>query len=587
MLARLRKLPRPRRGPSRPPDGIPTRPRLLPGPRWARWALVFLLALTFLRGIAWDVTIPSFHAPDEDYHFLYVDHIAREGELIDRQTLLYNGEYSRAAEWMLYDQYGMGPRSDFSGDPKASVRRVERLPDSEREGTILGRGVGVVHPPLYHLLAVPLDLAAGDKSIYTRLFWVRAFSALIGVLAVFGAWLLAAQVFRHPAAGLLAAFVVCVQPMLSFLSAIANHDIAVIAIYSLVLAFLLFLLRTPPTPRQGLWLGGLLAAGLLVKPSILMLLPLAGLTLIVQALVHGREARGTVLRSAAWTLALVAVFAGPWYLFSLFETSSPLGNTMSTTAGATPNAGDGSLEGKITGTREWLGLTYRTYWFNSQDYEAPRGASYYHLPMFIGLLGMACLAGFFLQRWRGFMSREDPMVRQATLLVIAAVTIILPFLLVDLDRRAIAYPPMMYAGRYLLPAYAGVVVLFMIGVRHVLRPAVWPLGFGGFGLVAAWFGWKVYAEHYAFRYHGIELPFGPWPPDELLRRISFDRPEFVNPTVLHVLFILIALAGLGFLVAVAAGVIGRPPWLRVPRRRPLRRRRQPAAVERTPAQSVN
>ena len=51
----------------------PTRPRLFPSLRWARWALVFLLAFTLLRGVVWSNSYPAFFGGDEDYHFLYAE----------------------------------------------------------------------------------------------------------------------------------------------------------------------------------------------------------------------------------------------------------------------------------------------------------------------------------------------------------------------------------------------------------------------------------------------------------------------------------------------------------------------------------
>ena len=63
-------------------DGRPAaRPSFLPASRWARGALALLLAFTLLRGGMWAVEQPYFWAPDEDYHFLYVEHLTTQGSL--------------------------------------------------------------------------------------------------------------------------------------------------------------------------------------------------------------------------------------------------------------------------------------------------------------------------------------------------------------------------------------------------------------------------------------------------------------------------------------------------------------------------
>ena len=97
------------------------RPRFLPASTWARWALALLLAFTLLRGGMWAVEQPYFWAPDEDYHFLYVEHLTTQGSLPSPDKPLYPREYPLVIQAMKYDQYSAGPRQDFSGDPKASV----------------------------------------------------------------------------------------------------------------------------------------------------------------------------------------------------------------------------------------------------------------------------------------------------------------------------------------------------------------------------------------------------------------------------------------------------------------------------------
>src|SRR4029453_3033223 len=59
----------------------PSRPRFLPQARWAKWALAFLLVFTLVRGGMWAMTQPYFWAPDEDYHYLYVEYLTTQHPL--------------------------------------------------------------------------------------------------------------------------------------------------------------------------------------------------------------------------------------------------------------------------------------------------------------------------------------------------------------------------------------------------------------------------------------------------------------------------------------------------------------------------
>ena len=222
-----------------PPGTEPrSRPSFRPGVRWARWALLFILVFTLLRGVVWSNTFPAFFGPDEDYHFLYAEYMTTQHALPDPDKYLYPKEYPELVRLMRYDGYCCGPRVDFGAfpEPKYSVRASEQFPESWRDPFEPGRGVGVVHPPLYHSAAATVNAALGDASVFTRFMAVRWVTSAIGVLAVFCAWLLAAQVFRNEALRLFVAFLVATQPMMGLLSGIANHDILVAATFTFACA---------------------------------------------------------------------------------------------------------------------------------------------------------------------------------------------------------------------------------------------------------------------------------------------------------------------------------------------------------------
>src|SRR5687767_3027175 len=324
------------------PDRPPARPALLPASSWARLALVLLLVFTLGRGVLWSDFFPAFWAPDEDYHFLYVDHLAMHGSLPDPAEPLFPEEYTVTTNSIQYLAYAAGPRTTFEGDPQASLDEVAALPDSAREGSATGRGVGVVHPPLYHVVAAAADRLTGDAPMQTRLTWVRYVTALFGVLAVYAAWLLAAQVLRRASHQLFVALLVAVQPMIGFLSGIANHDSALIAFFSLAIAFMLFALRTAPRAAQGAWLGGAVALALLVKGSALALLPLAGLTYAAQAITWRSQWR-EVAKAALIAAGVVLVVAGWWYVRSRIVYGTLTGVVTGDGGGAVDPGGSASL----------------------------------------------------------------------------------------------------------------------------------------------------------------------------------------------------------------------------------------------------
>jgi hypothetical protein len=528
----------------KPPETMPPpRPRLLPAGAVARLALVAILAFTLFRGLLFGATTPAFWGPDEDYHFLYMNYLVTQHALPSAKHPLYSREYSELADATRYNDYGTGPRGVFQGDPKASLHRLSRLPKSAREPTAIGRGVGVVHPPLYQLAGAAVDALAGDAPMQTRVAWVRVMSALFGVLATYTAWLLAAQVSRRVAPQLLVAGLVALQPMIGFLSGIVNHDIALIAFSNAALAFMLFALKTPPRPRQGLWLGLATALALMVKGSALALLPLAALAFAAQGLAH-RERWREAAKAALIAFGLIAVIAGWWYVRARIVYGSVTGAVVGGGGGgAQPAHADPTIGQLVTWAKEWTGLTYRTYWWHYQYFEAQRGSSWYFVPALVGVVGIAGLARVAWQERGRLLDPKRPLLRQIVLMTGAVLAPYLSFLAVDLQRRSTGAGFYVNGGRYLLPAFAAAATLLVIGIDRLVRGWGRVAAYGLVVLLATIFAERVYVINYAQRYFGQE-PIG-----ELLRRLSFDRPDFVTPFTLW-----IVIAGTVF-SAVAFGLL--------------------------------
>lgn len=525
---------------------------------------MFLLAFTLLRGAVWAMTFPSFYGPDEDYHYLYIEYLTTQHELPSKDKELYPEEYVLGTNAMNYDGYYGGPRADFVGDPHATTRELE-VTDFFREPRHQGRGVGVVHPPLYHAAGWVVNASLGDASFFTRYDAIRWMSSVFGVLAVFAAWLLAAQVFRNEGLRLLVAFLVAVQPMIGVLSGIANHDILLIATVTLSAAMLLFLLRAPPRARQGLWVGIPIALALLVKATALLLIPLAALAYAVQWLVNrpgGRE----VLRSMALAGAVVLVGAGWWYLGSLIVNDTVTGQVGEVAKG---DAGGFTISSAWDLAKSWTGFTYRTYWFHHFWYEAPKGSLYFYLPGYVGTLGMLGLVTLVWRRRRTLLAPERPLLRQAVFMVLLALAFYVPLLLLELRHWYDGQGFSMTGGRYLLPAYAGVATLLVAGLRELFDRRAHPLVFSGLALLGALMCWRVWTGNYVHRYYGGKD--ASW--QTIFHNMSFDRPEFVTATSLRVAVGLIFASLAGAALAVVVGHLPPGARNRVRLGRPALRRR--------------
>jgi 4-amino-4-deoxy-L-arabinose transferase-like glycosyltransferase len=512
---------------------------------------------TLVRGGMWAMTQPYFWAPDEDYHYLYVEYLTTQHALPSPDKPLYPDEYPKLIDAMKYYQYSSGPRQDFSGDPKASVRRLEHLSDAERDPHVVGRGVTVVHAPLYYLAGALVNGALGDRSTFTRIAAVRWVSSAIGALLVFFAWLLAAQVFRREYLQLTVALLVAVQPMIGFISGIVSNDIAVSAGFTAALALLLFLVRTQPRAAQGLWVGGAIALALLVKSTALALLPLAALAYLGQAFTW-RDRRKEALRSAGIALGVVALLAGWWYVRSLIVYGTPTGQTTQ----VVPHGTGEPLSHIFSIASEWTRLTYRTYWWHFYWWEAPRNSLWFFLPYAVGAVGAL---GLVLAAWRyrrTLLAVREPLLRQVILMVLAILVLYVPPLAADVLRRLNGAGFILVAGRFLLPAYPAAAALLVVGLRQLFKRRLLPWACGVVMVLAVAFCWNIWTNTYVHRYYG-EAGWG-----ELFRRMSFDHPEFVTPTTFWLAMIVMAVTLAGFFVALAApwwerrrdGAPGAEPW---------------------------
>jgi 4-amino-4-deoxy-L-arabinose transferase-like glycosyltransferase len=509
----------------------------------ARVALLLLLAFTLFRGLLLGVTTPPFWGPDEDYHFLYADYLVTQHALIGPDKPLYTREYRSIADLVDYESYCCRKTDRFHGDPKASVERLERLGSGARKPTETGRGVGVVHPPLYHLAAAAVDWTLGDASILTRATWLRFLSAVFGTLAIYAAWLLAAQVFASARLQLLTAFVVALQPMMAYLAGIVNHDSLLIAFATAALAMMAFLVRTRPRVAQGAWLAGPVVGALWVKGSALALLPVAALAFAAQALTWPGERRA-VLKSAGVMLGLTVLLAAPWYIHAALAYGSATGATTAISDSGPTGLVGSSLGDLFNNAKEWTGITYRTYWWHYNPPETPGASPSKFIPALAGAIAMLGLARLIWTRARSLFDPADALLRQCLLFVFTVLVFYLPFMAMDLARRADGHPFFLTGGRYLLPAFGGVAVLFVVGIGQLVRREAESLVLASAGAAALVFGAFVYGKYSLWHYIGLEAP------GEILRRLSFNRAPFVTSGVLGVLAVFTVLSLVAFVVTV-------------------------------------
>ena len=182
----------------------------------------------------------------------------------------------------------------------------------------------VIQPPLYHLLAVPIYMAA-PGGLLSKLLILRFVSVGIGVVALSLTWAISSSLFPDELgvrAG--ATAFVALQPQFSFEAAIVNHDILVITLAGLIVWLAIVWSRTGLTIRRSLWLGGVLGLGMLTKVSFGLMIPVVLVIVAVFGRRHGSSWR--VLGRSSVVLFLTGfVLASPWFVRSLILYGDPTG----------------------------------------------------------------------------------------------------------------------------------------------------------------------------------------------------------------------------------------------------------------------
>jgi hypothetical protein len=524
------------------------RPELRPRLRWERVALVLILVFTLLRGLAWASSQPGWFAPDEDYHWLYTEHLITKHSLPDLKQPFYTSElYGVVAIINRQGNYALGARRRYTGKPHAAV--VESGLFVKRTRPPTGQVPRpVLHPPLYYVGAYVTDRALGERSAITRLTLMRYYSVALGVLAVFLAWVLAAQVLALAWQRLAVPALLATQPIVAFSSSTLTNDVGVLVTFTAATAWLAWMLRSEPGPVQGWGLGGVIAAGALVKATSLSLLPLAGIVLAWLWLSrpgHRAAVRGIALRAAG----VFAVVALPWYVHLHSVTGSFLGDRSEITRApaGTHGFGIGHLPHSAY---DWLASVYPTYWFDYNGFEVDRSHdAWYYLPLVIGGIGLAGLLVWALGvlRRRVRARSGSPEAAQAALMLLANLALLVPFMYVDVLREQRGLGFIVQQGRFVTPAYAGVCVLFLIGLRTLTRdhPRWYPAAAG----VAVAASLVSYLHTYA-RW-GLERFYGAFDGHYLraLERAAYDKPDWVSQG-----FFAVCLVG-AVACFVAAGVV--------------------------------
>ena len=280
-------------------------------------SLLCLLGAIWLLGAGWALIVPPWQSPDENSHFGYAQQVAERFELPgDSSRPPFSTEQVLAQARSNADQTAARRAAKPEWSEVAYHRwhtADEMLPDSaRRDGG--GPNPASTNPPLYYLYEAPAYAAASGGDVFDRLYLMRWWSMLLLLVTATGAWLLAGELFaRDRLLQLVAAALVGLQPMATFISASVNPDALLWALWSIALWLGVRLIKHGLSAPDAIGLLGAVGLGVATKATGYALVPAALIALAVaSARTTPLRGRRTAVLVTVGALLAFAVPAGGW-----------------------------------------------------------------------------------------------------------------------------------------------------------------------------------------------------------------------------------------------------------------------------------
>jgi hypothetical protein len=309
----------------------------MPGHRRLPRPLIALLGAATLLSLGWILFTPALQGPDETGHVAYVQQLAETGHGPTTGPTP-GGAQSQELQSLIFWhnlQAVLGVATGRPGWTAAEERGWERAQRDARRDDGAGPSVLAQNPPAYYVYdAVAYRVGAGWQ-LPARLLLMRLANLPLLWLVIIATWVAMGELFRRrPFARTVGTGAVALLPMVGFMSAVVNPDIALAAASTGAIALSLVGVRVGPRPEVLLGLGALGLLGVLIHGRGLALVPAIAL---VVALLLWRGRGGPV---AARTRALAA--AGAAALMGL--------GVVLAVAYSNAHAGSTSFGGELTGS---------------------------------------------------------------------------------------------------------------------------------------------------------------------------------------------------------------------------------------------
>jgi len=285
-------------------------------------SVVALIWIAFIaRGAFYATVLPIWEGFDEYEHFAYVHELMTFGALPAPDARV-SVEISQSLKlvplpWSLrkwappavtHDAYWTLSEQERSAREEA-LDRLPPGPQKSGEGEFIGEAK---QPPLYYALASLALRSVASHSLTSRVLVLRLFSILIVSLVIPLAFLVCRRVLGEAVPALMATILVASMPgFLISVSRVANDCLAIVLFAVLAYA----LLRPQPWDGWGVLLIGVtLGAGLLTKAYFIAAFPAILWSAVAELFKAPRDQRVRSFMKISAVLVLASLMAGWWYV---------------------------------------------------------------------------------------------------------------------------------------------------------------------------------------------------------------------------------------------------------------------------------
>ena len=299
---------------------------------WRSRTAAWCMGLTVLAATAWALLTPPFQVPDELVHSQYAQYLGTSGRfpIPDPDALDRDFRTDRQDE-----QETLFRAVPFSAEGKPIWSDTndetldERLDRPLAPASSAGARNAAHNPPLYYVYQAMVTRIVAPLRAEDRLLALRLASALLaGGTALLAFGFIREALPSSPLSATVGSLAIGLHPLVGFLGGGVNNDNLLILLGTAVFFMLARSFRRGLTLQRGVALGTIIAAGLLTKTRMALLIPVvAGALLLMLIATKGRQrssaASGVAGAAAvAWTIPRVWDVLATEVFHRTVETSS-------------------------------------------------------------------------------------------------------------------------------------------------------------------------------------------------------------------------------------------------------------------------